>query len=96
MATGPGTPSGSYTITGGEQGKRRLDLLAEMMQPTTLRLLTDAGLRSGDRCLDLGCGGGNVVLDMAHIVGPDGSVTGSLPGAGRPRRRNRLPFARRC
>jgi SAM-dependent methyltransferase len=76
MVTGPDTPRGSYTITGGEQGKRRLDLLAEMMRPTTLRLLAEAGLSSGDRCLDLGCGGGNVVLDMARIVGPDGSVTG--------------------
>ncbi len=76
MAIGPDQPRASYPITGGEQGKRRLDLLAEMMRPTTLRLLQDAGLRSGDQCLDLGCGGGNVVLDMARIVGPDGSVTG--------------------
>ena len=53
-------PQGSYTITGGDQGKRRLNLLAEIFQPTTLRLLKDAGLRSGDRCLDLGCGGGQV------------------------------------
>ena len=63
-------------ITGGEQGKRRLNLLAEIMQPATLRLLAEAGLRGGDRCLDLGCGGGNVALDIARIVGPDGSVTG--------------------
>ena len=76
MATGMGASRGSYTITGGEQGKRRLDLLAEIMRPTTLRLLDDAGLHRGDRCLDLGCGGGNVVLDMARIVGPNGSVTG--------------------
>ena len=60
----------SYTIDGGEPGKRRLDLLAEIFRPTTLRLLGDAGLRSGDRCLDLGCGGGHVALDMARIVGP--------------------------
>ena len=46
------------------------------MQPTTLRLLAEAGLRGGDRYLDLGCGGGHVVLDMARIVGPDGLVTG--------------------
>jgi SAM-dependent methyltransferase len=76
MAPSTDQSPGSYTITGGEQGKRRLDLLAEIMQPTTLRLLADAGLRGGDRCLDLGCGGGNVVLDMARIVGPDGLVTG--------------------
>jgi SAM-dependent methyltransferase len=66
----------SYTIAGGDQGKRRLDLLAEIFQPTTLRLLQDAGLRRGDRCLDLGCGGGHVVLDMARMAGPGGFVTG--------------------
>jgi SAM-dependent methyltransferase len=76
MATSTDPSPGSYTITGGEQGKRRLNLLAEIMQPTTLRLLQEAGLRDGDRCLDLGCGGGNVVLDLARIVGPDGLVTG--------------------
>jgi SAM-dependent methyltransferase len=67
----------SYTIAGGEPGKRRLDLLAEIFRPTTLRLLTDAGLRSGDRCLDVGSGGGHVGLDLARIVGPAGSVTGT-------------------
>jgi SAM-dependent methyltransferase len=67
----------SYTIDGGEPGKRRLNLLAEVFRPTTLRLLADAGLRSGDRCLDLGCGGGHVARDMARIVGPGGSVTGT-------------------
>jgi ubiquinone/menaquinone biosynthesis C-methylase UbiE len=76
IATGTDPPTGSYTITGGEQGKRRLDLLAEIMRPTTLRLLAEAGLRGGDRCLDLGCGGGHVTLDMARIAGPEGLVTG--------------------
>ena len=70
-------PQGSYAITGGDHGKRRLNLLAQIFQPTTLRLLKDAGLRSGDQCLDLGCGGGHVALDMARITGPDGSVTGT-------------------
>jgi len=76
MTTSADPSPGSYTITGGEQGKRRLDLLAEIMQPTTLRLLAEAGLRGGDRCPDLSCGGGNVTQDMARIAGQDGSVTG--------------------
>jgi ubiquinone/menaquinone biosynthesis C-methylase UbiE len=77
MATSTDPSPGSYTITGGEQGKQRLNLLAEIMRPTTLRLLAEAGLRDGDRCLDLGCGGGNVVLDLARIAGSDGFVTGA-------------------
>jgi len=76
MALSTELSQGSYTITGGDQGKRRLNLLAEIFQPTTRRLLKDAGLHPGDRCLDLGCGGGHVALDMARIVGPDGFVTG--------------------
>jgi SAM-dependent methyltransferase len=76
MATSTDPSPGSYTITGGEQGKRRLNLLAEIMRPTTLRLLAEAGLRGGDRCLDLGCGGGHITLDMARITGPGGLVTG--------------------
>jgi SAM-dependent methyltransferase len=36
------------------------------MRPTTLALLARAGLAEGDRCLDLGCGGGHVTLDMAR------------------------------
>ena len=77
MTTSMDLSQESYTIAGGDPGKRRLNLLAEIFRPTTLRLLTDAGLRSGDRCLDLGCGGGHVALDMARIVGPAGSVTGT-------------------
>jgi hypothetical protein len=59
MATGMDSSQGWYTITGGGQGKRWLNLLAEIMQPATLRLLRDAGLRAGDRCPDPGCGGGH-------------------------------------
>jgi len=47
MAISMDLPHDSYTITGGEQGKRRLNLLAEIFQPTTLRLLPEAGLRHG-------------------------------------------------
>ena len=40
---------------------------------TRLRWITfgHIGLRGGDRCLGLGCGGGHVVLDMARIVGSE-------------------------
>lgn len=67
---------GAYVIAGGKEGKERLDLLSDAMRATTLELLDSAGLKTGDRCLDAGCGGGHVALDMARIVGSTGHVTG--------------------
>jgi ubiquinone/menaquinone biosynthesis C-methylase UbiE len=66
----------AYAIAGGEEGKRRLNLLAEIMQPTTLRLLEEVGVGPGDRCLDVGCGGGHVTLDLAELTGRTGRVIG--------------------
>ena len=66
---------GAYVIAGGKEGKERLDLLSDAMRATTLELLESAGLKTGDRCLDAGCGGGHVALDMARIVGSTGHVT---------------------
>lgn len=65
-----------YAIRGGEEGKRRLDLLAQIMAPTTDALLGRAGVRPGMRCLDLGCGGGHVSRRLAELVGGAGSVVG--------------------
>jgi precorrin-6B methylase 2 len=76
MADRGQTIIGSYAIAGGEDGKRRLDLLSDIMRETTLRLIDDAGLKRGDRVLDVGCGGGHVALDMARIVGSEGHVLG--------------------
>lgn len=66
---------GAYAIAGGKEGKERLDLLADAMRGTTLELLESAALKSGDKCLDAGSGGGHVALDMARAVGPQGRVT---------------------
>jgi len=48
----------SYVIRGGEQGKSRLQLIADVHRPSTLALLHRAGIKEGMVCLDLGCGGG--------------------------------------
>jgi len=66
----------SYAIEGGEEGKRRLDLLAQIMRPTTRRLLDEVSVGHGQACLDVGCGGGHVTLDLAGLVGPTGWVIG--------------------
>ena len=66
----------SYMIRGGQQGKARLQLLANALRPSTLTLLQSAGIKQGMVCLDVGCGGGDVTLDLARLVGPHGSVVG--------------------
>src|SRR5215831_20360196 len=63
-----------YAIRGGEEGKNRLDVLAQVLLPTTAQLLDRAGLIRGMKCLDVGCGGGHVAMLIAGIVGPDGTV----------------------
>ena len=65
-----------YAIRGGDEGKRRLDLLARTMAPNTEALLARAGLRAGMRCIDLGCGGGHVSRYLAECVGAGGLVIG--------------------
>ncbi|WP_052433961.1 class I SAM-dependent methyltransferase [Streptacidiphilus melanogenes] len=48
----------------------------EFFQANGARLVEHAGLRPGDRVLDLGCGRGAVLFAAATAVGPDGYVAG--------------------
>ncbi len=65
-----------YVISGGRTGYQRLQVLARRQRPGTLETLRQAGIRPGMRCLDLGCGNGDVTFEMARLAGPDGSATG--------------------
>ena len=65
-----------YVIRGGGAGYDRLCILARARSSDTSDLLARVGLRSGMRCLDLGCGGGEVTFEIARLVGQDGSVIG--------------------
>jgi len=65
-----------YVIEGGQKGKERLQLLSCVMQPTTAQLFDRLGLGAGMQVLDVGCGGGDVTLDIARRVVPHGHVTG--------------------
>ena len=67
----------SYIIAGGREGKERLNLLSQVMLPTTSQLLNTVGLDTGMKCLDVGCGGGHVTLLMASLVGPRGRFVGT-------------------
>ena len=55
---------------------RRLRTQARLWEPATRRLLDQVGVAPGARCLDVGCGPGEVMRLLAERVGPSGSVTG--------------------
>jgi ubiquinone/menaquinone biosynthesis C-methylase UbiE len=65
-----------YVIRGGRDGYARLQVLARARRADTVELLRRAGLRPGMRCLDLGCGGGDVSFELASLAGAAGSVVG--------------------
>jgi SAM-dependent methyltransferase len=65
-----------YLIRGGADGRERLRLLSGVMRPYALRLFDRLDICEGMSCLDLGCGGGDVTLELARIVGRSGKVVG--------------------
>src|SRR5438128_61853 len=54
----------------------RLIRQADVLAPYTERFFLDAGIASGQRVLDIGCGVGDVSLLVARLVGPKGHVVG--------------------
>jgi SAM-dependent methyltransferase len=66
-----------YVLRGGDEGARRLRLLAAVKWPSTRTLLKRLVLRQGMHCLDVGCGIGAVTLKLARKVGPSGRVVGT-------------------
>jgi 2-polyprenyl-3-methyl-5-hydroxy-6-metoxy-1,4-benzoquinol methylase len=59
-----------YVIRGGKEGYERLRLLSRDRWPDTAALFERAGLAPGMRCIDLGCGGGEVTMEIARLVVP--------------------------
>lgn len=70
------TDAKHYVIRGGIQGRERLRVLARVTYPSTASLLDRLGLDTGMTCLDVGCGGGDVTVDLARRVAPGGRVVG--------------------
>jgi SAM-dependent methyltransferase len=56
----------TYIIRGGLQGRERLRLVARVMAPSTTELLDRVGIAQDADCLDVGCGGGDVTLELAR------------------------------
>lgn len=65
-----------YVIATGSRGRDRLRILTRVFAQTTGRLLDGLGIVEGMSCLDVGCGGGDVAVDLARRVGPSGRVLG--------------------
>ena len=70
------TDGSHYIISGGAPGAERLRVLSLAMRSASLALLDRAGLSPGLEVLDLGCGGGDMTVDIARLVGPTGRVVG--------------------
>jgi 2-polyprenyl-3-methyl-5-hydroxy-6-metoxy-1,4-benzoquinol methylase len=64
-----------YVIRGGVAGRERLRVLARAFGPTTAALLDRVPITAGMRCLDAGCGGGDVTRELARRAAP-GRVLG--------------------
>ena len=65
-----------YVIRGGVEGRERLRVMSRVLHPTTSALLDRLGIDEGWSCLDVGCGGGDVSLELASRVGARGRVLG--------------------
>lgn len=64
-----------YIIKGGEEGKKRLEVIAEILNLQTKKLIENGGSIEGKKFLDVGSGGGSVSLMVSQMVGAKGSVT---------------------
>jgi ubiquinone/menaquinone biosynthesis C-methylase UbiE len=76
MATSSDTPRDTYVMGRTSEEYQRLRRQAQTWEFATKRVLQQIGLHSGMRCLDIGCGPGEVMRLMGEMVGPTGQVTG--------------------
>jgi len=65
-----------YAIEGGRADADRLARQARVMGEATAAFLSRLGVRPGGACLDVGCGDGQVTLELARMVGPTGRSLG--------------------
>jgi len=68
--------SGEYTIAGGLTDAQRLARQADVMAAATEAFLRRVRIAPGWACLDVGCGDGQVTVQMARLAGDHGRVVG--------------------
>jgi ubiquinone/menaquinone biosynthesis C-methylase UbiE len=66
----------TYVLGRSAQETERLQLQAQVYDPFTRQLFVDAGITTGMKVLDVGCGAGDVSFMAADLVGPGGTVVG--------------------
>lgn len=71
-----GGPRTEYILGHSEDELVRLERQSLFFAEPTADVLQRAGLKTGMRVLDVGCGVGDVALVAARMVGPEGSVIG--------------------
>jgi SAM-dependent methyltransferase len=69
-------PADPYVLATGKAAEHRLRILHDIYKAGTRRVLLEAGVRSGMRVADIGCGVGMVTEMLAGLVGIDGHVVG--------------------
>lgn len=65
-----------YVLGTSCQEQERLHTQGDLIGPMTERLFVQAGIGSGMRVLDVGCGSGDVAILVARLVGAEGEVVG--------------------
>jgi cyclopropane fatty-acyl-phospholipid synthase-like methyltransferase len=66
----------AYALGHSARETARLEKMAALYNPSTHRLLAEAGVEPGMKVLDVGSGAGDVALLAADLVGPTGTVIG--------------------
>jgi ubiquinone/menaquinone biosynthesis C-methylase UbiE len=65
-----------YALGHSEDEIARLEMQAQLRDPSMRWLLAEAGIGTGMKVLDVGSGAGDVAVLAADLVGPSGSVVG--------------------
>jgi tRNA A58 N-methylase Trm61 len=89
-----GSEGSTYVMGRTSEEYERLRRQAELLESITGSVLDRVGLRSSMRCLDVGCGPGEVMRLMAERVGPAGHVSPWPCGANGVRQSNLLSIDR--